>query len=127
VEYYRTAGCALATYVYVSDDEPYRHRGHARALLLEGDRACRALGPGRAVLAEAEWPEALRSRAAPPAEVDVARARLRFFARLGARLFNLDYVQPVLGAGKRPASYLRLFLLPAPARPGHLAADPPTV
>ena len=43
---------------------------------------------------------------------------MRFFARLGARLFNLDYVQPVLGAGKHPVSCLRLFLLPRPtARP----------
>ena len=127
VEYYRTAGCVLATYLYVSDDEPYRHRGHARALLLEADQACRALGPVRAVLAEAEWPEALRLRAAPLAEVAVARARMRFFARLGARLFNLDYVQPVLGAGKRAVSYLRLFLLPAPDGAARLPDEPLSV
>ena len=118
IEYYRAAGCALATYLYVADEEPYRHRGHARALLERARAACRALGPVRVVLAEAEWPDLLES----PAAAAHARVRLLFFARIGARVVGIDYVQPALGAGQRPVSSLRLFWLP-PAAGEHLGED----
>jgi hypothetical protein len=111
-EYYRRSHCVLATYLYVSDVGPYRGRGHARKLLAAARVACEALGEVRATIAEAEWPEALKAARFGVAEIANARSRLRFFARLGARMLNLDYVQPILGPGKRPVSHLRLFLLP---------------
>jgi GNAT superfamily N-acetyltransferase len=119
-EYYRDAACVLVTYLYVVDEPAYRRRGHAKALLAEAHEACSALGPVRAFLAEAEWPELLPG--APPATaVGAARARLHFFAHLGARLLPIDYVQPALGAGKQPVAHLRLFWLPPPS--GRRPAD----
>ena len=111
-EYYRAAECVLATYLYVADAVPYRHRGHARALLREVRDACSALGQVRAMLVEAEWPESVQEVGGSPVAVATARARLRFFARLGARVLNINYVQPSLAAGKDAVSCLRLFLLP---------------
>src|SRR4030095_552798 len=65
-----------------------------------------------AMLVEAEWPESVQEVGGSPVAVATARARLRFFARLGARVLNIDYVQPSLAAGKDAVSCLRLFLLP---------------
>jgi hypothetical protein len=120
-EYYRASGCVLISYLYVLASGAHRHRGHARALLAKASVACQALGPVRAVLAEAEWPEGLASRGAPGDDVERARTRLRFFARIGARAVQIDYVQPALGSGKQPVSHLRLLALPS-VRSG--SADP---
>lgn len=112
-EYYRASGCILVTYLYVSDAAAHGHRGHARRLLAEAARACGKLGPVRAILAESEWPEALQANGFTPDAVAVARTRLRFFARLGARMLNVDYLQPPLGPGMAPVPYLRLFVVPS--------------
>jgi hypothetical protein len=122
-EYYRTAGCVLATYLYVSAEPAYHHHGHARNLMIHARMACAALGPVRAVLAESEWPEALRLKGTHSRAIAIARERLRFFARLGARVINIDYVQPSLGAEKQPVSYLRLFVLPAEPDTPRVADD----
>jgi hypothetical protein len=114
-EYYRASGCVLISYMYVLDSGSHRHRGHARALLARARTACEALGPVHAVVAEAERPEALATRGVPDDEVDQARARLRFFARLGARAVGIDYVQPALGPGKQPVPHLTLLALPSTA------------
>jgi len=114
-EYYRRAASVLATYLYVVDERGYRRRGHARSLLAQARRACALIGPVRAVFSEAEWPEALESLKAPAATIAAARERLRFFARLRARLLAIDYVQPALDGSKRPVVVLRLFVLPSVA------------
>jgi hypothetical protein len=124
VEYYRAGACVLATYVYMSAAAAHSHRGHARSLLAEARKACRKLGPVRAILAEAEWPELLAAHGFSADEVAVARTRLRFFARIGARMLNFDYVQPPLGPGMKPVSYLRLFIVPtAGDDDAHATAD----
>ena len=124
VEYYRAGGCVLATYIYVDDAPGQRHRGHARGLLAAAGKAFAEVGPVRAMLGEAEWPELLQSHGFPADEVAVARKRLRFFARLGARMLNIEYVQPPLGPGKRPVAYLKLFVLPfAPEEEARAPAD----
>jgi GNAT superfamily N-acetyltransferase len=111
-EFYRASSCVLCSYLYVLDRPELRQRGHARALLEAAVQACAALGPVHAVVAEVEWPPLLpATRFAPPA-VEGAQARLRFFARLGARRVALDYVQPALGADRQPVPWLRLMLLP---------------
>jgi hypothetical protein len=111
----------LITYLYVSP--AHAHRGHARALLARALTACRALGTVRAVLAEAEWPELLRSAGASAEQISTARLRLRFFARIGARLLNIEYVQPPLAPGKRAVSHLKLFWLPLGTPTGAHGAD----
>src|SRR5262249_16163448 len=115
-EYYRAAECVLATYLYV--EHPYRRHRHARSLLEEAWRTCALIGLVRAVFSEAEWPEALESLNALAPEIATARGRLRFFARLRARLIAIDYVQPALDRSKQPVVSLRLFVLP-------LGADAP--
>jgi hypothetical protein len=109
-EYYRDARCILVSYLYVEDQKRLRHRGHGRALLREAEHACQTLGPVQAVFAEVEWPELLFA-AQPGADLRQARGRLHFFARVGARVLNLDYVQPALDPAKRPVPYLRLLVL----------------
>jgi len=111
-EYYRAAGCALVTYLFVRDGGGHRQRGHARTLVTRAVAACAELGPLRAVLAEAEWPDLLPPGQFAPSEVAAARARLGFFARVGTRIVNIDYVQPALGPGQQPVSYLKLLALP---------------
>jgi hypothetical protein len=111
-EYYRAGGCVLATYLYVAPSAVRRHRGHARAMLARARTACEALGPVQALLAEVEWPELLASHGFAPQQVDAARTRLRFFARLGARRIDFDYLQPPLGPGKQAVPYLKLLALP---------------
>ena len=111
-EYYRASGCVLVTYLYVSDAGTHGHRGHARRLLAEAVRACKSLGPVHAMLAEAEWPELLQANGFPAGEVATARTRLRFFARIGARMLDFDYLQPPLAPGKKAVPYLRLFVVP---------------
>jgi len=73
-EYYGAAGCALVTYLFVNDAGGHRQRGHARALVTRAVAACAELGPLRAVLAEAEWPDLLPPGQFPPSEVAAARA-----------------------------------------------------
>jgi GNAT superfamily N-acetyltransferase len=112
-EYYRASGCVLCTYLYVLDRPEHRHRGHARALLKASVQACAPLGPVHAVLAEVEWPQLLPPDRFGPEAVAIARARLRFFERIGARLLAFDYVQPALGPARQPVPWLRL-VLPTP-------------
>lgn len=115
IEYYRASGCALVTYLYVDDAGGHRRRGLGRQLGSTALAACAPLGPVHALLAEAEWPPALPC---PPFTAeDVARAevRLGFFARLGARVVDVDYVQPALAPGQQPVAWLRLLLLPGVA------------
>jgi len=128
-ELYRDSGCVLATYLYVLDDrdQRYRHKRHARALIEQVPDAFRPLGHDvRAVLAESECPQSLKAQGHSDREVATARNRLRFFARLDARVFNIDYVQPSLGPSKAPVSYLQLMWIPtseATRRPAdHLLA-----
>lgn len=114
-ELYRDSGCVLATYLYVLDDPShrYRHQHHARALIGQIPDAFGPLGRDvRAVLAESECPQSLKAQGHPDRNVATARNRLRFFARLDARVFNIDYVQPSLGTTKAPVSYLQLMWIP---------------
>lgn len=115
VEYYRTSGCALVTYLYVDDTGGHRRRGVGRGLGAAAREACLALGPLHALLAEAEWPSALPCPPFALDDVARARSRLGFFARLGARAVDVDYVQPALASGQQPVPWLRLLLLPGPA------------
>ncbi|MEO8187249.1 MAG: hypothetical protein ABI580_07795, partial [Burkholderiaceae bacterium] len=118
VEFYRAAGCALATYhLYILDEPHLRHHGHARRLLETARGAFGGVGTPHLLLAEAEWPEDLSAQGAPASEINAARERLRFFARIGARLINIDYVQPALGPGQKPVSHLRLLAIPPVATP----------
>jgi GNAT superfamily N-acetyltransferase len=114
VEYYRASGCALLTYLYVDDAGGHRRRGLGRRLGSAAREACAGLGPMHALLAEAEWPAHLPQPQFTPDDVARAQARLGFFARIGARAIDVDYVQPALGPGRQPVPWLRLLLLPAP-------------
>jgi len=115
VEYYRASGCALATYLYVEDMGGHRRRGLGRRLVAAARAACEALGPVHAQLAEVEWPQRMPQPPFAPDDVARAHARLRFFARIGARSVDIDYVQPALAPGQQPVAWLRLLLLPGPA------------
>jgi GNAT superfamily N-acetyltransferase len=109
-EHYRHAACVLATYLYV--DEAYRGRRYARDLLKTAGEAFSTETFEPVMLAEVEWPGLLSTATAK----NEARRRLCFFARLRARMLQLDYVQPALGVGKQPVRHLRLFWLPPPSR-----------
>ena len=118
VEYYRAGGCVLATYIYVDDAPGQRHRGHARGLLAAAGKAFSEVGPVRAMLGEAEWPELLQSHGFPADEVAVARKRLRFHdiltspARCGLVSF---FLQP--GARCTLSTGLKLTLAPSQSLP----------
>ena len=112
-EYYRASSCVLATYLYVEHE--FRDRGLARRLLVEGRAACAALGAVQALLAESEWPDHLPRADFDNDEVNKARQRLGFFANIGARRLDIDYVQPALGLHQKPVDYLCLLALPARA------------
>ena len=115
VEYYRRSGCALLTYLYVDDTGGHRRRGLGRRLGSAAREACAGLGPMHALLAEAEWPAHLPQPPFAPDDVARAQARLGFFARLGARAIDVDYVQPALAPGQQPVPWLRLLVIPGPA------------
>jgi len=112
-ELYRASGAVLLTYVYVADRPGGRRRGLARTMLQATLAACAQVAPVRAVLAEVEWPSLLPPVRFDAAAVAAARARLGFFARMGAHACNFDYVQPALGAAAAPVPWLRLMTLPA--------------
>ena len=111
-EFYRASRCVLATYIYVLDEERYRRKHHARALIALAPGAFAEYGTALAIFAEAEWPEALRAQRADNRDVAAARRRLAFFARLDARVLNIDYVQPSLASNKESVSWLRLLWIP---------------
>jgi GNAT superfamily N-acetyltransferase len=117
-EYYRSAECALLTYLFVRESE--RRHGHARKLIEKASEAFAALGNVRAVLAEAEWPDLLPAAGFDQSEIAEARQRLYFFSEIGARLVDIDYVQPALGKEMNPVVYLRLLLLPFHSPGGHI-------
>ena len=112
LEYYPQSGCGLLTFLFVA--EGFRDRGVARSLVSRALARLHDLGGGRLrfVFAEAEHPSAVASR-------DVKSSmdptlRLQILRRLGARLVRIDYVQPALGPGQRPAEHLLLLLLAPP-------------
>ena len=117
VEFYVASRCALATYLYVLDEPELRRHGHARSLLDKARGAFDDSNNLEFLLAESEWPERLLACGSPAVEVTVARERLLFFARIGARLINIDYMQPALGPGQKAISYLRLLAIPPAATP----------
>ena len=81
-EYYRAGGCARSRRTCTCWKPACAARARRR-LLDEARAACENLGPVNALLAEAEWPQALLQHGAPRAEVDEARERLLFFVRSG--------------------------------------------
>lgn len=88
-ERYPRSGCGLVTYLAVAP------RGRGAGLggwLLHDARA--ALAPVHLVLGEISDP-----RRHPGAAADAAWDRLRRFQRWGARVIDVPYVQPDLGAG----------------------------
>lgn len=117
-EYYRDAACVFVTCLYVHDHGGARRRGHGRRLLEAAHAACALLGPVDAMLAEVEWPPLLRAHGATADAVAIAHERLQFFARIGARRIDVDFVQPALAPDLSAVRYLRLLLLPAPDSAG---------
>lgn len=115
VEYYRASGCALVTYLYVEDTGGHRRRGLGRRLGVAARATSASLGPVHALLAEVEWPQRMPQPPFEPDDVARAHARLRFFARIGARAVDIDYVQPALAPHQQPVPWLRLLAIPGPA------------
>jgi len=115
IEYYCASGCALLTYLYVEDTGGHRRRGLGRRLGVAARSACESIGPVHALLAEVEWPRRMPQPPFAPDDVARAHARLRFFARIGARAVDIDYVQPALAPGQQPVPWLRLLAIPGPA------------
>ena len=83
-ERYPRSGCGLVTYLVVA---PHARRGGLGARLLA--RAREALAGAPLVLGEVHVPDS-----------DEARARIAWFARRGARVLDVRYVQPDLGYGR---------------------------
>jgi N-acetylglutamate synthase-like GNAT family acetyltransferase len=94
-ERYPRSGCALLTYLVVA---PHARRTGLGARLLARARA--DVAGARLVLGEVHDP----AHADDPA---AARARIAWFARRGARVVDVRYVQPDLGFGRDP--HLRLI------------------
>jgi GNAT superfamily N-acetyltransferase len=98
-ERYPESNCGLLTYLVVAPHA--RGQGLGKALL---DDALATLRDTRAVFGEINDP-ATQTR--EPAEA--ARKRLARFERWGAKLVDVDYVQPALGPGLARDTTLRLI------------------
>ncbi len=100
-EYYPTSRCGLATYLVVAPGE--RQQGLGRDLMRAAIAELQARG-ALAVFGEVNDP-ATTTLESPAA----AQARLARFGRWGARLVDVRYVQPALGAGLARDRGLRLI------------------
>ena len=98
-ERYPESNCGLLTYMVVAPHA--RGQGLGKLLL---DDALAALRGTRAVFGEINDPQ---TQTREP--VETARARLAMFERWGAKLVDVDYVQPALGDGLAPDTTLRLI------------------
>lgn len=121
-EHYRASHCALLTYLVV--EEASRRKGIARALVGQAlsllTQEERDLGGGlRVVFCEAEDPRRVSDdhSAMPTCE------RLRALSGLGARLIDLEYVQPHLVGGSGMCDHLRLLAFPARGCTGEADTD----
>jgi GNAT superfamily N-acetyltransferase len=109
--YVRASNCGFSEYLVVRKD---RHRQGIGRLLFEARRAVLdelAQAACTGLFIEADNPE--RTPAALQASeretaLD-ALTRLHVFAHLGFRKVDVDYVQPGLGPGKQPVTYLDLL------------------
>jgi GNAT superfamily N-acetyltransferase len=98
-ERYPESNCGLLTYMVVAPHA--RGRGLGKRLV---DDALAVLAGTRAVFGEINDPE--RQTREP---VEQARQRLARFERWGAKLVDVDYVQPALGPGLKRDTTLRLI------------------
>jgi hypothetical protein len=108
-EYYPASRCGLLTFVFVGS--AYRQGGIARELTGRAHARLTSVSGGklRFLFAEAEDPVRVASGGIRTS-ID-PELRLRILSRLGARVVNIQYVQPALGPGKRAAEHLMLLLL----------------
>lgn len=98
-ERYPESNCGLLTYMVVAPHA--RGRGLGKRLV---EDALAALAGTRAVFGEVNDPETQQRE-----PVENARKRLAMFQRWGARLVDVDYVQPALGPGLESDTTLRLI------------------
>lgn len=110
VEYFRASRAALITYIVTAADA--RRQGLARRLLDAAIAHASADNGGGApyVFGEVERPQAQRTQE----ERRAAESRLAAISGLGGHRLEFDYIQPILGPGKKPATDLMLvaFALP---------------
>lgn len=110
-EYYPSCGSILLTYIVVSENS--RGKGIARKLMQQGvlheiaKIIFRETGEAiRAVFFESNNPLKTSHDSFDPT------TRLSIFKRMGAKLIDIPYVQPSLGAGKDRVDNLFLFTFP---------------
>jgi GNAT superfamily N-acetyltransferase len=103
VEYYRTAGCGLLTYIAIAEDR--RGQGLGRWLVGEAEAALARMASAPLLFAETERLEDAHDDAERAATI-LRQTRL---AGLGARLVDYDYWMPPLRPGL-PAHQLHLMV-----------------
>jgi GNAT superfamily N-acetyltransferase len=98
-ERYPRSACGLITYLVVA---PHARRGGLGARLLARARDDLRARGARLVLGEVHDP-------AHAPDADAARARIAWFAKQGARVVDVRYVQPDLGAGLGRDRHLKMI------------------